>query len=107
MKRWLVLSIAIFILSAILCLRMASEYKEASDWFCELSGEWHLFEADYAEDIKNIDRLRDELEWEKEICLEWERIAMEFKQEAFEYKVKFKDKWVNKNVGLLSKARNE
>ncbi len=30
---------------------------------------------------------------------------MEFKQEAFEYKMKFQDKWVNKNVGLLSKAR--
>ena len=30
---------------------------------------------------------------------------MEFKQEAFEYKIKFKDKWVNKNVGLL--ARNK
>ena len=37
--------------------------------------------------------------------MEWERLAMEFKQEAFEYKMKFKDKWTNKNVGLLSKAR--
>ncbi len=95
----------VFMLSAIWCLVKANEYEKESDWFCKLSNDWHLFEADYTEDIKNIDRLRDDLEWEKEICLEWERLAMEFKQEAFEYKMKFKDKWVNKNVGLLSKKR--
>ncbi len=105
MKKFMIISILFFVLSGIWCLVKAHEYEKESDWFCELSDEWHLFEVDYTDDIKNIDRLRDDLRWEKEICLEWERLAMEFKQEAFEYKVKFKDKWVNKNMGLLSKTR--
>jgi hypothetical protein len=105
MKKGLFIAIVFFIVAGFWCLIEARNYKKESDWFCQLSDDWHLFEANYTEDIKNIDRLRDDLRWEKEICLEWERLAMEFKQEAFEYKMKFKDKWVNKNVGLLSKAR--
>lgn len=107
MKKLLIGTMLFFVFSGIWCLIKADEYKKESDWFCKLSDDWHLFEADYTEDIKNIDQLRDDLEWEKEICLEWERLVMEFKWEALEYKMKFKDKWVNKNVGLLSKVRYE
>ncbi len=105
MKKCLFVVLLVLILSAIWCLHEAYEYKKESDWFCELSNEWHLFESNYTEDIKNIDRLRDDLRWEKELCLEWERRAMEFKQEACKNKIKCTDKWVNKNVGLL--ARNK
>ena len=105
MKICLIVAILFFVLSAGWCLCRANEYERESDWFCKLSDDWHLFESNYTEDIKNIDRLRDKAEWEREICLEWERIAMEFKQEALEYKMKFKDKWTNKNVGLCRWAK--
>ena len=60
MKKCLFVVLLVLILSEIWCLYEAYEYKKESDWFCELSDEWHLFEADYTEDIKNIDRLRDD-----------------------------------------------
>ncbi|KKK67890.1 hypothetical protein LCGC14_2949540 [marine sediment metagenome] len=97
-----------FVLAASWCLHEAREYKRAKEWFSGLYNDWDLFEADYTEDIRNIDRLRNDLEWHKEIRDEWERIAMEFKEEAVEYKMKYKEQYTINNIGLLSKgAQND
>jgi hypothetical protein len=105
MKKCLVVAVLFFVVSGVLCLCWAYELKKESDWFCELSDEWHLFESNYTEDIKNIDRLRNDLRWHKELSLEWERFAMEFKHEALDWKMKYKEQYTINNVGLLSNVK--
>ncbi len=106
MKKLLIISIVFLFMSGILCLHKRVRLEQERRWFHKLYTEWNLFEADYTEDIKNIDKLRDDLRWEKEICQEWEKIAMEFKEEAVEYKMKYKEQYTINNIGLLSKGTN-
>lgn len=105
MKKLLIASILFFVASGCLCINKACRWERESNWFNELYTEWHLFEADYTEDIKNIDRLRDDLEWNKESSLEWERLAMEFKHEALDWKMKYNELYTVNNVGLLSNGK--
>ena len=58
--------------------RGLDEYKKESDWFCELSDEWH-----------------------KELSLEWERFAMDFKHEALDWKMKYNELYTAANLGIV------
>lgn len=107
MKNLFMVSVVFFILTGMFCLHAAFDLRCQRSWFHELRTDWHLFESDYTEDIKNIDKLRDELEWEKGICQEWEKIAMEFKWEAVEYKMKYKEQYTINNIGLLSHGQDK
>jgi len=100
-----IISILLLIMASIICLREAAALKKERDWFNELSNEWYLFEADYTEDIKNIDNLRQETRWAKDLSLEWERIAMDFKHEALDWKMKYKEQYTINNMGLESNAK--
>ena len=103
MKKLLIVSILFFLGSGLLCLHKRVRLEQDRRWFYKLYTEWDLFEADYTEDIKNIDRLRGDLEWHKELSLEWERFAMKFKHESLDWKMKYKEQWTINNIGLLSK----
>ena len=102
MKKLVIVAIVFFVLAGTVCLYTAFDLRQQRNWFHSLYTEWDLFEADYTEDIKNINKLRDDLEWHKEIRNEWERIAIEFKEEAIEYKRKYREQYTINNVGLLS-----
>ncbi len=102
MKKLTIVAMLFFMLAGEVCLYNAFDLRRQRNWFHELYTEWDLFEADYTEDIKNIDRLRDDLEWHKEIRDEWERIAMEFKEDAEEWRMKYKEQYTINSVGLLS-----
>ena len=108
MKKLVIAAMAFFILAGVLCLYNAFDLRQQRNWLHELCTEWDLFEADYVEDIKNIDRLRQDLEWEKRVCREWERMALKALREAFEYEMKYKEQYTINNIGLLSKgAQND
>ncbi len=104
MREWFFVAAAcVLVLAAINYRSETTKLKDASDWFIGLSNDWHLFEADYREDIKNIDRLRDDARHAEAISLEWERLAMEFKEEAFDWEMKYKELYTETYLGLLSK----
>ncbi len=105
MKKLNIVVVIFFLLAGVACLYNAFDLRRQRNWFNELYTEWHLFEADYTEDIKKIDELRDSLEWEKGISCEWEKIATDAIREASEYKMKYKEQWTINNAGLLSKVR--
>lgn len=63
--------------------------KKEADWFNELYTDWHLFEADYREDIKNIDQLRADAESAESERAGWEKIAFEFKDETYDWQTKY------------------
>jgi len=85
---FLCLMMAVSILSCVAFLYEAYDLKKERDWFYSLSTDWYLFEKDYREDIKNIDQLRDDLEWNKDVCNQWQRICIEFSYEALDWKMK-------------------
>ena len=98
MKKLLIVSILFFAVSGYLCLQKRVGLEQERRWFNGLYTSWNLFEADYTEDIKNIDALRDDLEWRKGISLEWERLAMEFKHEALDWKMKYNGLYTAANL---------
>ncbi len=93
----------LMLLSTIWCLYVAHDLKQQRDWFHELYTEWDLFEKDYTDDIKNIDRLRGDLGFEKEVSQEWERMAMDALQKSFEWEMKYKEQYTINNIGLVAK----
>lgn len=107
MKKLTIVTMLFFIMAGTACLYNAYDLRQQRNWFHELYTEWNLFEADYTEDIKNIDKLRDDLEWERGVCRGWERIAMEFKDDAIKYELKYKEQYTINNIGLLSYGKNK
>lgn len=85
---WIILCVFIFSLGYIY---RGSQIHRKEAFLDELIIGWSEFESAYKKDIKNIDALRDELRSLRQERDGWEKIAFEFKDEALDYKMKYKE----------------
>ena len=106
-KEWLVASIIIILVFACgvtlghACCNFTFRQKE--EFLYDLINSWDGFEARYAEDINDIDNLRSNLKSMKSERDMWEGLSYVLINENKKFEME-KNEWVNKNVGLRSKA---
>ena len=85
-KTMIILTVAIVlnVASACFLFNAYADYCEKSEWLDTVIGDWEDLKGDYWQDIADIDQIRDDLKFERDVSSKLKELAMRFQKEGEE-----------------------